>query len=316
MNQMDVTQQKTLLKNAGVTQKAFDGEEDEEPLDEHFMLDVQGSVGIVSITGSMTHEESRYNRYFGITSYGDIQNALASAVNNAQVSTILMDFDSPGGTVSGISEASDFIAMVDSKHKPVYAYTGSQMTSAAYWLGINGRDVSASRMAEIGSIGVIAVHTEFSELMKEIGITPTVLRAGKYKALGNPYEKLSDLAESEIQASLDEAYGFFTDHVASARGVSTQHVRESMAEGRVFRGERAKELGLIDNVESLNDVVTRLNEDNTPEQQGHHTPVYSDQPTILGNSMTTKRIVTEASQAAIASGASSDQVEDLMTTQT
>jgi signal peptide peptidase SppA len=102
--------------------------------------------------------------------------------------------------------------------------------------------------AGIGSIGVLMVHTEYSELDKRVGIKTTHLTAGKYKALGNSAEPLSDLAREALQAELDYIYDIFISAVARNREVSANEVREKMADGRIFIGRQAVDAGLADSV--------------------------------------------------------------------
>lgn len=212
------------------------------------LLTKQGNVGVVAIRGSLVNSDSWLNEIFGLTGYPEIRNALVTAAQDEGIESILLDIDSGGGAVSGMSDVSDLIRYVDRNVKPVAAHTGGMMASAAYALGSSARHVSASRMADVGSIGVLLVHREMSRLMERSGITNTVMRAGEFKALGNPFEPLSDKARAEIQSSLDYSYLQFKAQVAEARGVSVEYVGEHMAEGRVFTGEQARSVNLVDEV--------------------------------------------------------------------
>ena len=139
------------------------------------------------------------------------------------------------------------------------------MHSAAYWLGSAAREIHATEMASIGSIGVIAVHLEYAEQMKQAGVKPTVFTAGKYKGVGNPYEPLSASDKEYIQDHVDGAYGFFVNAVASNRGLSTDYVRENAADGKDFYAKEAISVGLVDRINSFQDVVKLLDSSHNPQ---------------------------------------------------
>lgn len=232
-----------------------DQDEEEEP---SRLLEVQGNVGVLTIAGPLVPGASWVNKYVGITGYGEIREALVQAAKNPNIGAILLDINSGGGAVSGVTDVVDLIRKVDAEVKPVHTYSDGMIASAAYWTGSSARRVSIGRVTEAGSIGVLTVHKEITKMMQEAGITPTVLRAGEFKALGNPYEKLSDKAKAEMQAQLDQVYRMFVDHVAARRGVSYETADSTMAQGRIFIGDRAVASGLVDEVSNFDAVISRI----------------------------------------------------------
>jgi signal peptide peptidase SppA len=277
----------------------FDDEDDE--FDGYgYLVQRHGDTAILSVHGPLTNRDSMWNRFFGVTSYGEIRNALSAAVNNGDIKDILLDVDSPGGAAKGTSEAADFIARVDAEHKPVYAHTSGDMMSAAYWLGSAARKITATSMSSVGSIGVIAVHREFTAALAQGGIKATVLREGKYKALGSPYEKLTDEAKAHLQQSLSDMYGFFTGAVAENRGLPIDYILEKAAEGREFWGPDAMAVGLVDEISTLEEVVNQLDRGHNSKQHEVHMSNHRGlQP------MTTKSkrvVITAAAQQAIQAG--------------
>lgn len=218
----------------------------------------QGDVGVVSISGSLVNSASWINQYLGYTGYPEIRAALIHAAKDPEVKAITLDIKSGGGAVSGVSDTSDLIRMIDKKVKPVYAYSDGMIASAAYWLGSSARSLSVGKVTEVGSIGVLLVHKEMSKYMEKEGITATVLRAGKYKAMGNPYEALSDSAREQIQGQLDQMYTMFVEHVADARGVTYAVADQKMAQGRIFIGQAAVDVGLADKQESFDAFITGI----------------------------------------------------------
>ena len=241
----------SLLTAAAAQEKQafFDDDEDEEDDAAPSRLTQRvGDVGVLHVQGPLVNRDSWLNQLFGLTSYNEIRKGLVELAKDESVKTILMSLDTPGGSVSGLSDVSDLIAGIDANVKPVLAHTSGMMASAGYHLGSSARRVSAGKMADVGSIGVLQVHREASKLEERMGVTTTVIRSGEFKALGNPYEPLSEKAKQEIQASCDYSYSLFVGHVAEHRGVSPEQVKMQMAEGRVFTGEQARAVNLIDEV--------------------------------------------------------------------
>lgn len=223
-------------------------DEDKSPI-----LQVVGNVGIISIRGSLINAdiEPYWAKYVGVTTYPMIQKALVEATSDANLTKILLDINSPGGAVSGLVDTADLLSKIDKEQKPVYAYTGSMMASAGYWLGSSARRIESGRAALVGSIGVITTHMEYTEMLKKEGIAATVFRAGKYKALGQPVEKLTEAASDQIQDRIQAMYDLFVDHVAAGRGVAASKVDSVMAQGREFVGQAAADAGLTDKVSTF-----------------------------------------------------------------
>lgn len=238
---------------------AFSDDDEEEDDDEvPFNYSVQGEVGVIAIKGSLTNRDSWYNRYIGVTSYGDIRNALTYAAGQSGIKAILLDIDSGGGAVNGVADASSLIQLIDKNVKPIYAFTDGTMCSAAYWLGCSARETYSSNVSTVGSIGVIATHMEYSKALKEAGVGVTVIRAGEFKALANSVEPLSDKAKTQLQTQLNSAYQVFLEHVADCRNTTVNLCDANMAQGREFFGKDALAAGLVDGIESFDSVMTKI----------------------------------------------------------
>ena len=222
------------------------------------LLSVQGNVGVVSIRGPLTNKDSWLNAFTGAVSYNQISDALIEAAELPSVHSVLLDIDSPGGAVSGVLDVAELIRYVDTSIKPVYSYSSGSMCSGAYWLGSSAREIYASRVATIGSIGVITTSMDYSKQLEDDGVKATVIRAGKYKQMGNPYEPLSDTGRQEIQAMIDDVYKVFVSDVAKSRGKSYQFTDEYMAQGRVMLSESAKTVGLIDEIMSFDQALITI----------------------------------------------------------
>lgn len=211
---------------------------------------VRDGVAVIPVSGPLSKRESFMSFLFGGMSYAIIQNSIDMAVADPSVDSILLSIDSPGGTVSGLEAAGNAIRAA-SEQKPVIAFASGMMTSAAYWLASAADRIIAESTAEIGSIGVLMCHYDFSEMDKADGLKRTYLAAGKYKAIGNDAEPLGETARQVFQDELDYLYGLFVETVAKNRGVSNEEAA-AMADGKVFIGQQALTAGLIDEVGSLN----------------------------------------------------------------
>lgn len=266
---------------------------DKKPTDEGSLLTVVGNVGVIAIKGALVNADvpDDIASLFGVTTYPGIQRALVRAAQDSKVANILLDVNSGGGAVSGLPETSDLMEKVG-KVKPIHTYSGNSMASGAYWLGVHGQTITGSRAGVVGSIGVIRVHTEYSKQLEQDGIKATVFRAGRFKALGQPVEALTPEAEAQIQAHLDHVYSVFVEHVSTKRGVPYTEADQGMAQGQEFFGIGAVRAGLIDELGTFEDVLSRLQQ----EGKSAATPQRS-------LTMQSRASLTEAQLAALQEGA-------------
>lgn len=212
----------------------------------------QGPLAIVSMSGPM----SKNGGCCGRISMREVAASVRAAAADPGVRAVLLDVDSPGGTVDGVEELADVVASA-AEQKPLYAYANGLMCSAAYWVSSAAREIAAPASAEIGSIGVVAMHFEISGLAEKTGVKFTVLTAGTYKAMGNMVEPLSDAARDYLQEGLDGVYELFLETVAKGRGVDMEKAR-AMADGKVFLAREALNAGLIDRVEGRESFINRI----------------------------------------------------------
>lgn len=220
---------------------------DADPFELPPLVEVRDGVGIVSLKGPLVSGSAGWMRLFGVTGYDDFQAGLMEAATDKSVKSLMIYAATPGGAVEGVDETSEMVKQI-SALKPVLTYAGGSMASAGYWIGSAGSRRLASRTSQVGSIGVVATHIEYSQKMAKEGITPTVVRSGKWKALGGPYEPLSDLAREELQATADAINDIFEARVAVNVGRTQKQVHERMGQGRVFMGSKAVDAGLVDGI--------------------------------------------------------------------
>jgi signal peptide peptidase SppA len=223
------------------------------------------NVAVVPVRGSLYDREDSYTRYYGEMTYETLANIMAILDADESIDTTLLDFDSPGGLVSGIDIATDAMQAAQANGMHIVAHTSSMMLSAAMRIGAFADEVIAAKNAEVGSVGVVMVHQDVSKMLDEFGITMTVFRLGEEKALGSPYEKLDEKAIESINRRMEHAYTGIIDAVAEGRGISSEYVRTNIASGRVFTAQEGLDLRLVDRIEPFN---AAFNHAHTPLSEG------------------------------------------------
>jgi signal peptide peptidase SppA len=207
---------------------------------------VVGETAVIPIAGPIfRHASPLFEAIFGATSVDSIRAALRAAASAAGVQSILLAIDSPGGEVAGIADLADEIAAT-AQQKPMTAVADPSMYSAAYWLGSATGRVILPRDGGVGSVGVLAVHVDESQLLDNMGLKVTVLKSGARKDQFSSLQPLSDQARGELQAQVTQLAGTFFAAVAGYRGLSPDAVRAF--EGGTFTGQAAVDAGLADGI--------------------------------------------------------------------
>lgn len=209
--------------------------------------------GVVTQRGNMVDDVSGP----GSVSTQQFAASLRQALTDESVSQILIDIDSPGGSVYGVAELADEIISARAQ-KPVIAIANSLAASAAYWIGACASEFYVTPGGEVGSIGVWQAHQDYSKAMDEAGVKTTLISAGKFKVEGNPYTPLDEDAQAFMQSRVDDYYAAFTKAVAKGRGVSIAQVRDGMGQGRVLGADAALASNMVDGIASLDDVVRKM----------------------------------------------------------
>lgn len=222
------------------------------------LYDMDGSVAIVPVRGPLSKNGLSCWGMTIMDSMRGLSVALRAAVVDPSVQAILLDVDSPGGTVDGIEELTETVVTVG-RCKPLYAYADGLMASAGYWLACNAREIAAPATADVGSIGVVMMQRDVSRSLEDMGIKYNIITAGRYKAAGNAVEPLSEEMRAYLQSGIDDVYELFLQAVEKGRGVSREKVL-TMADGRVFIAGEALKVGLIDQLCSRESFITHIKE--------------------------------------------------------
>ena len=218
--------------------------------------DIRNSVAIIPIKGIISKNPSLFGFFFSRAVSTEIAEMFKDALGNPSVESILLDIDSPGGTVDGTQELAELIYL-SRGIKPIIAYTDGMMTSAAYYIGAAADQIYISGdMPDIGAIGVTVLHIDYSKFNEQQGIKGTDIYAGKYKTIVSGNKPLSDEGKSYLQDRVDYVYSIFVNDVAKYRGTSVENVLANMADGKIFIGRQAVAVGLADEVIVLDDILT------------------------------------------------------------
>lgn len=195
--------------------------------------DLLNSTAVIPIHGLLTKHSELFS--INTTSYDEIFDAFCDALKNPLVEDICFEIDSPGGEVSGLFDLVDFI--YDSRsEKPIHAFVNDCACSAAYAIASAASKIFVTRTSMVGSIGVVAVHSDISEAEKKAGIKYTTVFAGAKKNDLSPHEPIKDEAIADLQSEVDRIYQMFVETVARNRGISEKAIRKT--EAGVFYGEK------------------------------------------------------------------------------
>jgi len=169
------------------------------------------------------------------------------------VKAIVVRVDSPGGAVAPTQEIFQEIRRAKKK-KPFVASMGSTAASGGYYIASACDKILANAGTLTGSIGVIMQLTNVEELMKKVGVKGYNVKSGINKDIGSPFQPLSPEGRQILQSLVDNVHSQFVVAVAESRGMDETVVRK-LADGRVYSGAQAKDLGLVDQIGTLEDAI-------------------------------------------------------------
>jgi protease-4 len=197
-------------------------------------------VGVLQIEGTI--DDSR-----------GVMNELKRFKEAPWIKAIVVRIDSPGGAVAPTQEIFDELQKTKKK-KPLIASMGSMATSGGYYVASACDKILANPGTLTGSIGVIMQLNNVEELMKKVGVKGYNIKSGVNKDIGSPFQPLSPEGKEILQSLVDNVHSQFISAVAKGRGMNEAQVRK-LADGRVYSGAQAKELGLVDQFGTLDDAI-------------------------------------------------------------
>lgn len=217
-----------------------------------------GKLAILSVAGPMISDSSPLSQYFGIVSYQDIAERLYQLGDEQSVKTVMINYNTPGGAAVGMGGAANTIRTFNDNVKPVIGYTDRQAASSGYWLFAASGRAYIGADAEVGSVGAITFHSEFSKARKDAGITDTVVRSNEFKCLINPIEPLTPEAEAILQAGVNRWQALFVAGISDLRSIPEATVTKTIANGKMYSANDAIKLKMVDGITSFETLVAKL----------------------------------------------------------
>ena len=233
---------------AAGTAQAFDNLQGNDKAEKPPRAPVRDGVAHIPISGPILKNVPSIFDMFGIqaTSTETVREMLAAAVEDPKVRSIVLDVDSPGGTVDGVAElAGDVRAARDLKH--VHTHASDLMASAAYWIGSQAGSVTIGPTAAVGSIGVYSVMEDTSAVSEKKGVKVHVIASHPLKGAGVDGAPISGPQLDDAQRVVDSYAALFTRAVAEGRGIPAKDAA-AVSTGQVWIGADAAGLGLADHV--------------------------------------------------------------------
>ncbi len=192
-------------------------------------------IGVIEITGPITQSKQ-------------IVEDLKVFERNSRVKAVVLRIDSPGG---GVGPSQEIYAAVKAvKNKPVVVSMGSVAASGGYYIAAPATHIFANPGTITGSIGVIMEFPDITALLDKIGLHRRVIKSGTFKDIGSPVREMSAEEQALLQGLIDDVYSQFVTAVAIGRDLDPEAVR-TFADGRIFSGSQAKEMGLVDELGGL-----------------------------------------------------------------
>ncbi len=205
-----------------------------------YKIPLGGKVALVRIEGMIL--DSRY-----------VIEELKDYSENSSIKAVVLRIDSPGGGVVPSQEIYEEIKKLKEKKKVVVSM-GSVAASGGYYIACPADLIVANSGTLTGSIGVIMEIPSFEGLMEKIGVKTQTIKSGKHKDIGSIFKSMSDEDKKILQSVLDDVHDQFIKAVSESRGMTYEDVKE-LADGRIFTGKKAKELGFVDELGNLEDAI-------------------------------------------------------------
>lgn len=227
---------------------AFDDDDDDRrPLYRERGYDLIQGVAVIPVFGTLVQKLGSLRPYSGMTGYNGIRENFLTAMSDPDVEAIVLEIDSPGGEVAGCFDLVDEIYAARGE-KPIWAILSENAYSAAYAIASAADHITVPRTGGTGSIGITAMHVDWSRAIKKAGIKVTLITYGDRKADGHPELPLSPEALTAFQRDIDTTGELFVETVARNRKLAPDAVRETQA--ATYQGGDGVTIGLADAVMS------------------------------------------------------------------
>ena len=217
-------------------------------------------VAVIPVQGAIASADSALGGAQPTVTPEGLADALGQAADDDGVRAVVLEVNSPGGGVTASDEMHQSI--VDFKEntgKPVVVSMGDTAASGGYYISTAADRIVANETTLTGSLGVIFQLNNFEELADKYGYKQVVIKSGEFKDIGNAFRQITPEEREIFQSLVDESYAEFVDVISTGRDIPEDRVRE-IADGRIYSGQRARELGLVDSFGGLDEAATKAAE--------------------------------------------------------
>ena len=255
------------------------------PVAEHVRGPLTGpAVAIIPVHGPIVEGHAPAWSSTDVAAADDIIAMITAAKHDAGVKAIVLEVNSPGG---GIVPSDRIYQALKNTDKPIVVLMRDLAASGGYYISMAGDYIYANPYTLTGSIGVISEFPNASGLLEKIGVQMTVIKSGKAKDFGSPYRDMTPEEKAYWQHVIDQAYDRFVQVVAQGRHMKADEVRK-LADGRVYTGEDALKLGLVDALGYEDDAIAKaadLGNITDVPRVVRYSPPMSPIEAILGNAV-------------------------------
>lgn len=211
----------------------------------------RGKIAIIPIYGPIYKRESS----FSLKGSDHIVELIRKYGEDENIKGIVLAINSPGGSVGAVQEIYSMILKIKQQYgKPFVAHFGDVAASGGYYIAVACDKIFSNKGTITGSIGVIFGSIEGEDLAKKIGIKANMVKSGKFKDIGSFWREMSKEERKLLEEMINDTYNSFIEAVAKGRNMSIEKVKE-IADGRIFTGNQAVSLGLVDRVGDLYDAI-------------------------------------------------------------
>lgn len=212
---------------------------------------MESSAAIIPIHGIIGRHCSMLEMSSGACDLDIVSESVAGAMESKEVDRIILDINSPGGTVNGVAECAQLVGEA-ARAMPVFAFTDSQCCSAAYWLASQASAIYCTPSAILGSVGVYCIHFDQSRQLENEGIKVNALVSGKMKLAGASFKSMTDEERIFLQARIDKIGIQFRTAISAKRNIDPE-----ILQGQFYDGDECVTNGYADGlVSNLKSLIT------------------------------------------------------------
>jgi len=237
-------------------------------------------IAVITVTGTLVRRGAYVGESSGMTSYEGLAAQIRAATEDSEVRALALEIDSFGGEAAGMFELTEQIRTAR-EVKPVYAFLSDYALSAGYAIASQADHITVPPFGKAGSIGVVTMHADFEQQLKQDGVKITLIHSGDHKVEGNPYQALPDAVRERIQSESDKMWTAFAQVVEAGRRGKITMQDALKTQAAVFMGQEAVDAGLVDEVSEARPAFARLVEMLNPPAMAQGGTIHGSGASVL-----------------------------------